>query len=142
MASVSQSLSEPVVLRQTVFGEISGDTTTTSTSYVNIGSMAITTNNGGSLELHFTASCSNTAVAGSTMSFQLTLDGVGVSETTLRMIDATGQQSTGIRYNSGVLAPGVHNLGINWKTDTGTARIRPVTTINEHASLLAKELTV
>jgi hypothetical protein len=45
-------------------------------------------------------------------------------------------------YRKTGLAVGVHTVEIRWKTTSGVAQIRPVTTIVESAGLLLSEVTV
>ena len=71
--------------------------------------------------------------------FQLLVDGTPVRGA---QIYATSQGSygAGIAYRVAVAA-GAHAIKIRWRTNAATARIRPVTTIAEHAALRACEVT-
>lgn len=126
---------------QTGFVEITSDTTTTSGTYVDLLSLTLTTD-ANMVEIHFTASVSNTAAFGSSPSFQLVIDGSAVRGAKVRVLEAVEASCAAITYRSSQLTAGSHTFKIQWLTDTSTARIRPVTTINEHASLLVNEITV
>lgn len=134
-------LRQPPALLQTAFTEIVSDTTTVSASFVDLLTLTISTDQGSTVEMHFTISASNSA-AGADLQCQILIDGVAQLATHLRTIDATGAQSAGIRFKSAVLAVGSHTFKAQWLTSTGTARVRPHTTVIEHASLLVKEMTV
>jgi len=135
---------QPPELLQTAFVEITSDTTTTSGSYVDLLSLTITTDGGSMAEVHFTASVSNTALFGSSQQFQLVIDGSAVRGSHTRVLESVEASCAAITYRTGVLTAGSHTFKIQWLTDVFifTARIRPVTTINEHASLLVSEITV
>lgn len=45
-------------------------------------------------------------------------------------------------YRKTGLAVGAHTVLLQWRTSANTARCRPTTTVNEHASLRIQEVTV
>lgn len=128
--------------RQSVFLEQTTDTTTTvgPTAWAALLSQAITISAGGIVIVNFTFSVSNTANNGQKVDFRLLIDGVATRGV------ATGTKSNGIASGGGLvyrktgLSTGSHTFAIQWRTAGGTARIRPVTAITEHASLLLQEV--
>jgi hypothetical protein len=125
---------------QSVFKEITVDTTTTSMVLVPLLSQTITIGVGGILIIHFSTSVSATNAA-STMSYRLSIDGVAQRATAQRVAAAGEPQSAALVYRKTGLSAGIHTILIEWNTSQGTARIRPVSNPDsEHCSLLIEEV--
>jgi hypothetical protein len=138
-------LFEQPTLLQTQFAELSANTSTTSTSFVNLLSITMDTSGESSLLIFFTGTpyMSNDS---QTIAFQLVVDGTPVRGCASHS-DKSGANDThataALVYKQTGLAAGSHTITIQWKTDSGTtASIRPVTTIQESGSLLINEVTV
>jgi hypothetical protein len=131
----------PPQLIQTVFSEISANTTTTSGTFVDLLTVTLTTGPT-QVEIYFTASASNNAFAGASLQFQITIDAVAQRGCKVRSFTLNSASCGAIFFRSGQLSIGSHTIKVQWLTDVGTAQIRPVTTIQEHGSLLVNEITV
>ncbi len=134
-------LFSPPQLIQTAFSEISANTTTTSGSFVDLLTVTLTTGPT-RVEIYFTTSASNNAFGGASLQFQITIDGVAQRGCKLRGIALSTASCAAIFFRSAQLSIGSHTIKVQWLTDVGTAQIRPVTTIQEHGSLLVNEITV
>jgi hypothetical protein len=128
-------------LVQTVFVEQAIDTTTGSASFGDLLTQTITITAGSILLIMFTGSASNTN-SNNTIDFQITLDAVAVRGSGMRVSSNNVPMSSAITYRKTGLAAGLHTVKVQWRTGGNTARIRPATTLNEHASLLLQEVTV
>jgi hypothetical protein len=128
-------------LIQTASTELTVDTSTTSTTYVDLMSVTITTGTN-SVIIQFSSSCT-TNVSGDWCEFQLLIDGV-ITRGLAIWTDTAGVADSGaLVYKSSVLSAGSHTFNIQWHVGTaGTAQIRPVTTVLEHATLYVEEVTV
>lgn len=127
------------VLLQTIFAEISADTTTTSATFVDLISQSITTT-GGNLIIQFTTSASNTNI-GKLITFRITVDAVAKRGTQINPGAPNAAESAAINIKVIGLSAGVHTIAIQWKRDANTARIAPVTAPDsEHASLIISEV--
>lgn len=132
-------------LIQTAFAEITTDTTTTSTTGATLLSLNFTATGACNIEVHHTICASCTAVGSITTA--IAIDGVIQINTHLRILTAATSNCSSLHWMSkqafgSTILPGVHTIAISWFTSTGTARVRPVSTVFEHASLLVKELGV
>jgi hypothetical protein len=137
------ALSEPPSLLQTAFSEITVDTTTNSTSYIDLLTITITTSGGSTAVLYFTASFNNnTSLTTLTQSFQFLVDGVAATSDTFLSFARPRDTSVGMVHETAVLSAASHTFKVQWKVSTLTGQIRPVTTIQNHASFLVKEMTV
>jgi hypothetical protein len=129
-------------LLQSVFTEQTTDTTTASATFVTLLTQTITISAGSILLIEVTASFSNTA-ANNNMDIQLVIDGTAVRGCGTRSLVVNQATSTAIVYRKTGLAVGAHTRLVQWRTPGGgTARCRPVTTVNEHASIMVQEVTV
>lgn len=127
-------------LLQTLFTEIAVDTTTTSLTFVALLSQAVTTVAGSVVIVNFTCAGSNSANNRSEF-FQLLIDGVATRGTGFGVSVAAGAPgSAALTYRATGLAAGAHTFAIQWRVSASTGQIRPVTVINEHASLLIQEV--
>jgi len=126
---------------QTLFARIVADTTTTSTGFVTLLSLAVTTLPNTKLVIRGAAHCSNTAV-NNQLWFRITVDGVvrnsgGVRYPGLPAVGAV------VEHVETGLAAGAHTILLEWRVNAGTGRVRPVTVPdNESASLLVQEVTL
>ena len=129
-------------LLQTTFVEQATDTSTTSVSFVDLLTQAITIQAGSILLITVTASMSNTS-ANQNMDIQITIDGVAARGAGTRVATSNVPQGFSIVYRKTGLAVGAHTIKVQWRTPSGgTMRVRPATTLNEHCSMLIQEVTV
>lgn len=127
---------------QTVFNQITVDTTTASAVFVTLLSQAITIQAGSVLLVHFTTGVSNSN-ANNTQFFRVQVDAVTQRAVGTTNVVANGPQSAGIVLRITGLAAGSRTVTIQWRTSGNTAQIRPATVPDaEHASLLLTEVTV
>jgi len=125
-------------LKQTVFSEISSDTTTTSATFVDLLTANITTTGGGLL-IHATVSSTSSGNS-EDHHYQVLLDGTpkrGFLHWAKSEVAGSGAV---VIYLTGVSAA-AHTVKLQWRVSGQTGQIRPVTTIDEHASLLVQEVT-
>lgn len=128
-------------LLQTTFVEQTTDTTTTSAAFVTLLTQSITIQTGSILLLEVSISLSNTT-ANVNMDIQITIDGTPARGAGSRSIAVNIPTCMGVVYRKTGLAVGAHTVLVQWRTSAGTARCRPATTVNEHASLRIQEVTV
>lgn len=136
---IGASVASMNYLRQTVFAEISTNTTTTSTTFTNLLSQAITTQSG-FLLINLTISASNSA-ANRTVSFQVLVDGVVRRGLSVR-VSATGVAESGGLVLRVPVTAATHTVAVQWSVSSSTGQIRPTTTVTEHCSLLLQEVAV
>jgi hypothetical protein len=122
---------------QHTFNEISADTTTTSTTFTNLLTRTITTG-ANKIDIHFSCSASE-STNNAQIYFQLLIDGSPVRGTGNHYTPANATRANSLVYSTTVTAAS-HTFTIQWRVTSGTGQIRPVTTINEHASLLIHEI--
>ena len=126
--------------RQSVFAKISIDTTTTSTTWVDLISQAVTITASGILIIHLTAAVSNSAVNKS-VQFRVTVDGVSQGGFGIELKSAGVSCSGAIVVRVTGLSTGTHTIKARWQTSSGTAQIRPVGAPDtESANLLIEEV--
>ena len=123
-------------LVQTSFLELSSDTTTTSTAYVDLITVSMFTM-GGICLVTFSVGAVNSS-ANTNVRFQLTLDGVVQRGTKFRQ-DAGAGSAGSLCYRTAPAA-GAHTFKIQWSVSAGTGRIRAATVNEEHAALLIEEI--
>lgn len=127
----------PPNLVQTKFVEITSDTSTTSTTFVDLLSTTLTTQ-GGALLIHFDVSCSNSNT-GKEIDFQVLLDGTVKKAGGVRY-NGTPAGDLSLSYKTAILTAGSHTVKVQWKTESNTANIRPVTApTGESASMTILE---
>ena len=127
---------------QTAYATLLTDATTTSTSYVDLVTLSVTTIGGSSLEIYATYSVSNevnNATSGAD-SLCVTIDGT-------QLLKARNEQwrvseSGAIYAMTDELAAGSHTVALRWKTQSGkTFRCSAQTlTRPEHASVVVIEI--
>jgi hypothetical protein len=125
--------------RQHIENKITVDTTTTSTTYVNLMSGNMTTKAGGTLLIFVSISHTQTNTNQQT-SFRIQVDGVTVAAAGTRV--PSGGAPISCVFNLAVpVDPGPHTLTLQWGVTGGTASIRPVTAPQwEHASAVGIEV--
>jgi hypothetical protein len=126
--------------RQSVFAKISVDTTTTSTTWVDLISQAVTITASGILIIHLTAAVSNSAV-NKAVQFRVTVDGVSQGGFGIELKSAGVSCSGAIVVRVTGLSAGAHTVKARWQTSAGTAQIRPVGAPDtESANMLIEEV--
>jgi hypothetical protein len=138
-----QNVTTPITLSQlrgqSVFAEVSADTTITSATFVDLLSAAITTLGGTKLVITSSFALSNSG-ANTTHHFRLTVDGVAKRGCGVRYVNAPAAAG-GIALLVTGLAAGAHTVKLQARVDSGTLRIRPVAAPDdEHASLVVQEV--
>lgn len=124
-------------IQQTGFLEITSDTMTTSTTFIDLLSMSITTGANAVL-IWFTCSFSMTAPL-NFGHFRIVVDGTTKRAVAASIAASNDVVCAAIVYKDSVSSDS-HTITIQWKVDSGTARIRPVADPDhEHASLLIIE---
>ena len=128
---------------QTTSSVLAVNTTTTSTTFVNLISIVVSTS-GGSLNVFGSISSSNTG-NGAENFFRITVDGtsIGASSSKGDLGTASGTIVAGnnIITNTGVLSAGSHTVVLQWRVSGGTGQIRPVAAVDqEYASLMLQEV--
>jgi hypothetical protein len=129
----------PVLITKTAFTALEVDRTTTATSYENLLTQEILTQEGSFLVIRASFSTSDSASLSSQNSFRVTVDGNTVALGGAEIF--TCIQSGSICTLVGPLTAGPHTVNLDWQTAAGnTLRCRPVTQ-DEQASLLTTEET-
>jgi hypothetical protein len=128
--------------QQSVFGEVSVDTTTTSTTFVDLITQNITISTNGIVLVWFSCGASNSGNNNQVI-FQVTIDGVAKrGAATVAASGATDTGSAAIVLRVTGLTAGTRTVKIQWRVSAGTGRVRPATSPDtEHASLLLAEVT-
>ena len=133
-------LDKPPSLVQTQFAEISADTTTNSTSFVDLLTLTFNTF-GGDLDIEFDMSASATTTTMRQAVARVLLDGTSKKGCGTQASDYTNSAMIKVKVTG--VSPGSHTVKAQWKTDGGTIQIRPVAASDaEHASLLVSEVMV
>lgn len=134
------NLSPAQRLVQTAFAEITTDTTTTSTSFVDLLTITLTTatNN---LLIYVSHSFGNTSAFGAQVFVRLLLDGAAIR--------GAGDQASSTFASSGAIitkeavTAGSHTIKVQWRVGSNTGQCRPVAAPDsEHCSLLVIEESV
>ena len=128
-------------VEQTIFNQITVDTSTTSTTFVTLMSQAITVAANSRVMVQFdvsyTASTNNTDT-----SFRVSLDGTpqrGTGGTSRNTVPAS--DSCTLTWVSGALTAGPHTVLMEWLVSSSTALINVVTQPgSHHASLVVQEI--
>ena len=128
--------------RQSVFAEISADTTTTSSSFVDLLTANITTTASGNvLLIHFDV-CGDNTGTNNDVHFRITIDGVAKRSAAMDIDISGSTQCAAITYRA-TTTTGSHTVKAQWRSPSGgsTSRIRPVADVDSHhASLLVEEV--
>jgi hypothetical protein len=121
---------------QTVSTEISTDTTTTSTSYVNL--LSTTINTEGPNLLIFTSVSASTTTSRTLINFQILVD--SVVKRGFAFAQVAGISAMGSLVYKISLTPGSHTIALQWKVASAdTAQIR-MGYNTEHAELIITEV--
>jgi hypothetical protein len=125
-------------LVQSIFKDVTADTTTTSSTYVDLLTQAITT---GANFLEFTLTFSATNSTGNkSIDFQILLDAVVVHGGGINVSSAGSSVSGAVSHKAAITAA-AHTVKVQWKTTGGTASINATTTPGSyHCSLFIKEV--
>ncbi len=126
---------------QTVFSEVTSDTTTSSTTFVDLLTSTITTVAGTKLVVLATFATSNSN-SNAQQHFRLLVDGVVKRGCGLRYTNVPSESGS-IAFVIAGLSSGSHTIKLQWRADAsgGTVRIRPVAAPDdEHASLVVQEV--
>lgn len=127
-------------MRQSTAAEITVDTTTTSATFVSLLSAPITIAAGGILLITFTVGATNDT-KDKTNFFRVLVDGTPLRGTNIVSGIAGSGGSAAIALRVTGLAAGARSVTAEWRTDGGTARIRPVANPDgAHATLLVQEV--
>lgn len=127
---------------QTASTVLGSATTTTSTSYVDLITVPITTGGSSRLEIYASVSTSNAVSRASTNQdyFRLVIDSTQLIEGGSEQWTVT--ESGALFAVTDVLAAGAHTVRLQWHTDTGgTLRCNAGAAPPEHASLVVVETT-
>lgn len=128
-------------LLQTTFQEVTVDTTTTSTTFVDLLTQSITTQAGTALLIHASTSASNTGVNQS-VRFRVTIDGTAVRGWENVKTGAGQTAGGGFVYRKTGLSAAAHTIKVQWLVGGSTGQVRPNTAAidTEHASLMCQEV--
>lgn len=118
--------------------ELDADTSTNSSTWVDLLTVNVTTVAGSKLMVHFTAGFINTGTA--TTYFRVTVDGTAKRGVANRASNNNyGQNASAVMTVPG-LASGAHVVKLQWRVSGNVANVRPVTNPDsEHATLLVEE---
>jgi hypothetical protein len=131
----SPNILVPESFAQSVYSEITTNTTTTSTSYVNLLTNTITT---GANKVIIIASISGLISAtGFQIDWQITLNGTPVRGGSYR--PSTTVSNSGALFYNGTIGQGAHTILLQWRVGSGTGTINPATG-TQHASLSTSEV--
>lgn len=138
-------LFNPPSVLQTLFVELTSDTTTTSGSFVDIPGLTLTfdTAGGSSLIIDFTVAGSN-STENQDMQFQLVIDGSPIRGTNIRPMKsgAGDTTSSSLTYRYPDISAASHTVKMQWLVTGGTGRVLVASQIRDHASLRVTEVTV
>jgi hypothetical protein len=127
-------------LIQTAFFQLSSDISTTSTSFVDMTGVTLTVNTDANTVQCCFCACMDITVAADSV-FQLMIDGVAKRGTHARVVATGYGSSASLMYRERV-SVGQHVIKMQWRTTSGTLRIRPTSVDWESASLMVEELAV
>lgn len=128
---------------QTDFIEVTVNTATTSTTFVNLLTRTITTGDNPVI-VRFSASCGNTSATQWT-EFRLVIDSVATTGFAIFSTSSGNGNSGALVHKTAALTPGAHTFNIDWHIGTfvgGNATINPTTVNTDHAVLILEEVTV
>jgi hypothetical protein len=128
------------VLKSTTMAEVSTDTTTTSTSWVDLLTITLTMASAGKLLAQFSAGFTMSG-ANNGAYFRIMVDGTAKRGVASRYINTPGH-SVAISYLASGLAAGSHTVKVQWRASASTLQIRPAgQPDSEHAVLIVQEVT-
>jgi hypothetical protein len=127
-------------ITQVKFTSLNTDSTTTSTTFVNLITQSITIQEGSYLLIRSSFSTSDSTSSGNINAFRITVDGVSYAEGGAE-IWTPSSQSGAIVCKVGPMTGGAHIINLDWHTASGnTLRCRPLTQ-PEQASIVTTEIT-
>lgn len=129
------------VLAQTQAAQVVADASTTSTSFVDLLTVNITTE-ANAVIIRAMGHVSNSS-ANVNMRLRVLVDGVSVGGGQVRSASASGiAVPFALQFKTGVLSAGAHVIKLQWATVSSTMRCRPVAAADsETASLVVEEVT-
>jgi hypothetical protein len=126
---------------QTQFTKLLVNTTTTSSTFVDLITVLVTIQAGSSLQISF-AETNSSSSASATTFFRVTVDAIVMQGAATRSPGGGDPQGVSINDYITGLAAGVHTVKVQWRTNSGTSRIRPVASPDaESASILINEVS-
>jgi hypothetical protein len=139
---VGTSVSGVGLIKQIVTQEITSDTTTTSTTFVDLLSQTFSITSGSKVLVQFTVGCSN-AQNNRTQYYRLTVDGTAYRAVGVATYGAGNTPSSGaLSMLITGLSAGSHDFKIQWRVSSSTGQIRPVTAADqEHAHMILTEIS-
>lgn len=124
-------------LFQTAYASLAVDSSTSSTTFIDLLTLTLTTSGGNLMLLATFAAYSTSATDGS---FQITLDGVAQAGSELFTSKPPLAAGGAITVKAMGIAPGSHTVTLQWK---GSLKCRPVAQAgSEHAALRVEEVFV
>jgi hypothetical protein len=140
MPLYNEFLSSQPQIVQSQYTVLGVDSTTTSTTFVDLMSTTVNTS-ANTCVVYFTASGDNSTTSVNSY-FQLLIDGTPLRGTKYRNTANSGAGHSCILVcETPMLTAGAHVFKIQWLAQSGTSRIRPLTIATDHASLLIEEVT-
>lgn len=134
-------LINPENVRQILTTNITTNVSTTSTSYIDLLSLNVTTTANSFLIVNFSAGCSNSST-NDWGQFKIVIDEISYVACIIANATTNTANSGGLVYRLQV-ATGTHTVKIQWLAGGGgTLRIRPTSSTVEHAVLTVKEVLV
>jgi hypothetical protein len=128
---------QPQVI-QTQYSALAVDTSTTSTSFVDLMSLTLATDSNRTIT-YFSAA-GNNATSATALRFQLLIDGVVTRGCNTRCVSSGNGGTVSLVYYSSVLTPGSHTFKIQWSVSAGTGTINASTGTSDNAVLLVEEV--
>ena len=126
---------------QSAFADQGSDVTTTSTTWVDLLSVTLTT--GANFLIIMASFSATTALAANNVMFRLLVD--GVAKRGASTMDTVSFASSGAIHGRYVVSAGEHTIKLQWQASSAlsAARVRPAANPeSEHASLLVMEVRV
>jgi hypothetical protein len=122
--------------------QITSATTTISTTWASLLTTTWTTNIATNyLIINFT-SCVKASVAGTAVSFQVTLDGVDIGVTQVWVVAVADPSTAAIAVRIACSGNASHTVVVNWRTTTGTATVDPTQTHSSGTALMHANMVI
>lgn len=125
---------------QTSSANVGADTTTTSTTFVDLLSLTMYINSN-PVVIYFSVSGNNTT-ASTRVSFQLVIDGIATRGFSYICVSSGNGGSGAIVYKTQPLFYGNHTFKIQWLTSGGTAQVLAGSGASDNAYLVVDEVTI
>jgi hypothetical protein len=127
-------------LLQSAFAQVTTDTTTTSTTFIDLLTVNVTASAAGFLLIDFTSSATGSNATNTIrVEFQVLVDGVALRGAG-SSVNANAPQTAALTHRVAVAA-GPRVVKVQWRVSANTGRIRPVSSLVEHASLRVCEVS-